>query len=81
MAAIRLMLKRLAPRENFSNTLLWTPTPLLGNLAIFFLQIHPEAERTVADGQLGCGGKPQALELLKQFTPGLDAFAVTINDS
>src|SRR5438105_8467122 len=57
------------------------PAPLLRYWAIFFLQGDPEAKRTVADGQLRCGGKPQAFELLKQFTPGLGAFPVTINDS
>src|ERR1700732_296976 len=60
---------------------LMDPTPLLGNLAIFFLQSHPESKRTVADGQLRCGGKPQAFELPKPVTPGLGTFAVTINDS
>ena len=46
------------------------PAPLLRYWAIFFLQGDPEAKRTVADGQLRCGGKPQAFELPKQFTPG-----------
>jgi len=57
------------------------PAPLLRYWAIFFLQGDPEAKRTVADGQLRCGGKPQAFELPKQFTPGLGTFAVTVNDS
>src|SRR5438105_3261798 len=60
---------------------LMDPATLLGDWAVFFLQSDPEAKRTVADGQLRCGGKPQAFELLKQFTPGLGAFPVTINDS
>jgi hypothetical protein len=60
---------------------LMDPAPLLGDWAIFFLQGDPEAKRTVTDGQLRCGGKPQAFELPKQFTPGLGAFPVTIDDS
>src|ERR1700730_11313381 len=57
------------------------PAPLLRYWAIFFLQGGPESKRTVADGQLRCGGKPQAFELPKQFTPRLGTFAVTVNDS
>jgi hypothetical protein len=52
---------------------LWTRATLLRDWAVFFLQGDPESKRTVADGQLRCGGK--------QFTPGLGTFAVTINDS
>ena len=48
--------------------------------AIFFLQGDPESKRAVANGQLRCGGKPQAFELPKQFTPGLGAFPVTIDN-
>ena len=56
------------------------PAPLLRYWAIFFLQGDPEAKRTVANGQLRCGGEPQAFELPKQFTPGLGAFPVTIDN-
>src|SRR6478672_7738936 len=56
------------------------PAPLLRYWAIFFLQGNPESKRTVADGQLRRGGKPQAFELPKQFTPGLGAFPVTIDN-
>jgi hypothetical protein len=56
------------------------PAPLLRYWPIFFLQGDPESKRTVADGQLRCGGKPQAFELLKQFTPRLGAFPVTIDN-
>jgi len=60
---------------------LWTKATLLGDRAIFFLQSDPEAERTVTDGQLRRGGQAQAFELLKQFTPGLSAFAITVDNS
>ena len=60
---------------------LMDPASLLRDWAVFFLQSDPEAKRTVTDGQLRCGRKPQAFELPKQFTPGLSAFAVTVNDS
>src|SRR6266478_7303093 len=60
---------------------LMNPAPLLGDWAIFFLQCDPESKRTVTDGQLRRAGKPQAFELPKQFTPGLGAFPVTIDDS
>ena len=40
------------------------PAPLLRYWTIFFLQSDPKAKRTVADGQLRRGGKPQAFELL-----------------
>ena len=56
------------------------PATLLRYWAIFFLQGDPESKRTVPDGQLRCGGKPQAFELPKQFTPGLGAFPVTIDN-
>ena len=46
------------------------PATLLGDSAIFFLHSDPEAERSVADGQLRRGGQAQAFELPKQFTPG-----------
>ena len=55
------------------------PATLLWDLSIFFLQGDPESERPVADSQLRCGGKPQAFELAKQFTPGLGAFPGTID--
>jgi hypothetical protein len=57
------------------------PAALLGDWAIFFLQSDPEAKRTVTDRQLGRGGQALAFELVKQFTPGLSAFAITIDDS
>jgi hypothetical protein len=57
------------------------PATLLGYWAIFFLQSDPEAERTVTDGQLRRDGQAQAFELLKQFTPGLGAFAITVDNS
>src|ERR1700751_1476486 len=44
------------------------PAPLLRYWPIFFLQGDPESKRTVADGQLRRGGKPQAFELPKKFT-------------
>jgi hypothetical protein len=56
------------------------PAALLGNWAIFFLRGDPEAERTVTDSQLRCGGEPQTFELLKEFAPRLGTFPVTIND-
>jgi hypothetical protein len=56
------------------------PAPLLGYWAIFFLQGDPESKRTGANGQLRCAGKAQAFELPKQFTPGLGAFPVTIDN-
>src|SRR6516162_6596585 len=56
------------------------PAPLLRYWAIFFLQGDPESKRTVADGQLRRAGKSQAFELPKQFTPGLSAFPVTIDN-
>ena len=37
------------------------PASLLGDWAVFFLQGDPKAQRTVADGQLRCGGQPQTL--------------------
>jgi hypothetical protein len=53
---------------------------LLGDWAILFLQSDPEAKRTVTDGQLRRAGQALAFELPKQFTPGLGAFAVTIDN-
>ena len=50
---------------------LMDPATLLGDRAIFFLQSDPEAQRSVTDGQFGRGQQTQALELPKQFTPGL----------
>ena len=55
---------------------LCTRAPLLRYWAIFFLQGDPESKRTVTDGQLRCGGKPQAFELAQKFTPRLGAFPV-----
>src|ERR1700724_1226616 len=60
---------------------LMDPASLLRDWAVFFLQSDPEAKRTVTDGQLRCGRKPLAFKLPKRFTPGLSAFAVTVNDS
>src|SRR6516162_264000 len=60
---------------------LMNPATLLGDRAIFFLQSDPEAERTVTDGQLRRSGQTQAFELLKQFTPGLSAFTIAVDNS
>jgi len=57
------------------------PATLLGDRAIFFLQSDPETERTVTDGQLRRGGQAQTFELPKQFTPGLSAFAIAVDNS
>ncbi len=56
------------------------PATLLGNQTVFFLQSDPEAERTIPDRQLRRGRKSQAFELPKQFTQGLGAFAVTVDN-
>src|SRR6266436_2563704 len=56
------------------------PATLLCEWAVFFLQGDLKDKRTVADGQLRRGGKPQGFELPKQFTPGLSAFAITVDN-
>jgi hypothetical protein len=56
------------------------PATLLCAGPIFFLQRDPKSKRTVADGQLGRGGKPQAFQLAQKFTPGLGAFAITVDN-
>ena len=52
------------------------PEPLCGSAPGTFQSISCLA----ADGQLRRAGKSQAFELPKQFTPGLSAFPVTIDN-
>jgi hypothetical protein len=67
------MAVRLAELMEQFHSVLW------GDRAIFFLQSDPEPQRSITDGQLWRGRQAQALELPKQFTPGLGAFAITVD--
>ena len=53
---------------------------MLAGLAVDLAQRLPEAERAVADGQLGASLQAPTLEVEQQLLPALCAFSIAIDD-